>query len=407
MSDRVICMSDGPMTSTRVHPGFSLRRLYVPATTAVLVLLLGSWLVQEAEPLVSLRPEQRTETAMNPELTPEEAKLAHAVIEPGFASRGGREQILFIGNSQTMAIPYGQPWDITTPQWFQVLLSRRAPGAVDVHRGSLGGMSLAEVMVRGVAFGESVPKPAAVIVAIHPDLINRLSIQDKVRKEAQQPVVAGKLESLAENNSNCALAAKTIAAILSREQDSATGAEHKQSWPRRLEDSLQSEAESLKVFAERELFLELLNDSFRRLRNQIFGITSASPRPLDNATYRANLENLELILKYGREKNISVVLYLAPVRHIQPAPDSPQDLARIRRDLRELAGRYNVECLDYTNLVPERYWTNYEPNGLNKLTGDAGQPDFAHLRAPAHKMIAEKLLQDVGDSILFQKAATH
>src|ERR1700735_4712765 len=144
MSERAIAMLEASSRSVRAAQTFPFQRPYVPLATFLLVLLLGMWLVHEAEPLTAPPPELRKETGVNPALSPAEANLARAVIEPGFASRGGREQLLFIGNSQTMAIPYAQPWDISTPQWFQVLLSRRDPGAVDVHRGSLGGLTMVE-----------------------------------------------------------------------------------------------------------------------------------------------------------------------------------------------------------------------------------------------------------------------
>ena len=112
-------------------------------------------------------------------------------------------------------------------------------------------------------------------------------------------------------------------------------------------------------------------------------------------------------MRYAQHKGIRSVLYLGPIRPIRPNPNSPESIARFRHDIKELSLRYNAICLDYTSLVPEPYWTNYETNGLTQLTGDAGQLDFAHLRAPAHKMIAERLVQDVGASILSQSGTSN
>src|SRR5271165_4767466 len=239
MSDRAIEISDEPMMSTRAHPVIFLRRLYVPVATVVLVLLLGWWLVRTAEPLAGPPPEQRKETGANPELTPEEAKLARAVIEPGFASRGGREQLLFIGNSQTMAIPFGQPWDISTPQWFQVLLSRRAPGAVDVHCGSLGGLTMEETFFRVMDFEQSVSSPAAVIIAIHPELINRIGLREEVRQQAQEPASRTELRRLAASNPDLTLATRMIESVLKSDQAGQAGKETEATWPKRLENAVQ------------------------------------------------------------------------------------------------------------------------------------------------------------------------
>ncbi len=381
-------------------PGIVLRRLYVPVATVVLVFLLGSWLIRVAKPLTDLPPEQRVESGINPELTPEEAKSAHAVIEPGYGSRGGREQLLFLGNSQTMTVPYRQPGDISTPQWLQVLLSRRVPGGVDVHRASLGALVMEETLVRVVDFGESVSGPAAVIIAIRPELINGIGLREEVRQQAQDPVSRSELRRLAASNPDLTLADRMIEDILKSDQAGQTGAETEAPWPKRLEKDLQTSGEGLTLLAERTLLFELVNSTYRKYRNRIFRVTSSSPRPLDKSTYAQNLEALELTLRYARQKGIHIILYLGPVRPIKPNPDSAQEIARIRYDTTDLARHYDVECFDYTQFVPESYWTDYEPTPLNHLTGDEGQHDFAHLRSEGHKLVAEKLLEDVGDSIL-------
>lgn len=408
MSNRAIEILDEPIVTTRTPLRILLRRLYVPVATVVLVLLLGAWLVRAVEPLIGTRPEQRLETGVNPALTQEEATLARAVVDPGFASRGGREQLLFIGNSQTMALPYAQPWDISTPQWFQLLLSRRAPSAVDVHRGSLGGMAMTEAMIRVVEFGESVSSPAVLVLDVRPEMLSGLAVRNEVREEAQQPAVASELRTLAAENTDLPLAAQVIASVLKSDAASASPTPSQVPWPQRLENSLQGKLEALGWFPRQEPVVELLNHTFRKYLNRMLHVTSASPRTLKESVYAPSLASLELLLRYTQQKHIRTILYIGPLRQVYPNPERPENLARFHRDLVELAQRYNAAFLDYSNLIPEPYWTNYESNRLNQLTGDAGQPDFAHLRAPAHKVIAERLLQDVGPSILpLPESGTH
>ena len=407
MSDRAIEIYDQPMPATRVHPGVFLRRCYVPLATAVLVLLLGTWLVRAVEPLIGTRPEQRLQTGVNPALTVEEAELAHAVVEPGFASRGGREQLLFIGNSQTMALPYAQPWDISTPQWFQVLLSRREPGAVDVHRASLGGMAMTEVMFRVVAFGESVSAPAAIILDVRPEMLSGTAVRSEVREEAQQPAIANELRKLAAENSDLPLAAQIIGGVLKSDSAGTSLSPSQLPWPQRFESSLQPRIDASGWFPPEEQFVEMVNHTFRKYLNRIRHITSSTPRTMKETVYAPSRESLELLLRYVQQKGIPTVLYIGPLRQIEPNPELPQNLARFHHDVMELARHYNTKFLDYSTLVPEPYWTSYEVNRLNQLTGDAGQPDFAHVRAAAHKMIAEKLAQDVGASILSQSGTSN
>lgn len=400
MSDRALGIAQVEQHSVTPMPAGILRRTYTPLATLLLVLLLGLWLVYEAEPLVSTPPEQRKEVGVSPALSPGEAAMARAVIEPGFASRGGREQLLFIGNSQTMAIPYAQPWDISTPQWFQVLLSRRAPEAVDVHRGSLGGMTWPEVVVRVVDFEEGAPAPAAVIINLRPEMLSDLAVRNEVRGEARQPVVAAALETMVGSNPNLPNAAHIIDDLEHADGANRVASIDDAPWPIRLENAFQSGADRLQIFAQRDLFIEMANITFRRFRNRLFGVNSASVRPLEGSIYRTNLELLEEMLQYSQQKGVQTVIYLGPLRSIQPNPNPSTRVARIRHDVAEITQRHNVVLLDYTTLVAEGFWSDYEPSRLNELTGDAGQHDFAHFREAAHRLIAEKLVQDAGAKLL-------
>jgi lysophospholipase L1-like esterase len=130
-------------------------------------------------------------------------------------------------------------------------------------------------------------------------------------------------------------------------------------------------------------------------RNRVLGITTASARPVPESSYRASLEMIELALRYAQSSRIQVVLYLSPIRPIQPNPNLPSDVARFRRDVPALCRRYGVKCLDYLDLVPEALWTNYPDDAV----GAEGQRDFAHFTGAAHKLLAEKLMADAGQEL--------
>ena len=90
-----------------------------------------------------------------------------------------------------------------------------------------------------------------------------------------------------------------------------------------------------------------------------------------------------------------MALYLSPVRPIEPNPDIPADLARFRTDVTRLCEQYNALCLDYTNLVPEKLWTNYPLSDPTTF----GEPDFAHFTGPGHKLVAQRIMSDAGEKI--------
>src|SRR5688572_28362278 len=94
-------------------------------------------------------------------------------------------------------------------------------------------------------------------------------------------------------------------------------------------------------------------------------------------------------------KDIHVVLYLAPMRSVQPNPNLPEDVKKFRTDVPALCARYGALCLDYVDLVPEDLWTNYSDDPANV----GGQRDFAHFTGAAHKVVAEKLVADLAPQL--------
>src|SRR5262249_55962007 len=130
-------------------------------------------------------------------------------------------------------------------------------------------------------------------------------------------------------------------------------------------------------------------------RNWALNIHTDTARPVPQSTYRASLQLLELSLRYARSKHMQFVVYLAPVRPIEPSPILPSDLARFRKDVRDLCEAYSVPCLDYSYLVPEELWTNY-PDGSTT----AGERDYAHFTGGAHELVAEHLMTDAGNRLI-------
>jgi hypothetical protein len=171
-----------------------------------------------------------------------------------------------------------------------------------------------------------------------------------------------------------------------------------------VEQALQSFAETLPVFAARQGMQGTFLAAFTRWRNRAFGIRSSSRRAVPPEIYRANLEMLEVLLSYASAHNLRLLLYLSPSRPLQPGPYSPADLRRFREDATALLRRYpRVVCLDYLDLLPEGYWTNYPegtPDGLD------GQPDFAHLTGRGHFLLAQHLAKEVNRNLAASKADT-
>jgi hypothetical protein len=148
------------------------------------------------------------------------------------------------------------------------------------------------------------------------------------------------------------------------------------------------------LFAHRSDLQNRIGLGFYALRNTLLSINSESARPVPESSYRASLELLEMALRYAQAKGIHVVLYLAPIRSVQPNPNVPADVVKFRRDVPALCRRYGAVALDYVDLVPENLWTNYSDDIIS-----GGQRDYAHFTGAAHKLVAEKLITDLGPQL--------
>jgi len=386
-------------------------RLYVPIVTLIIIALIGSW----AEPWANFDPltvaqngrlkfqsgDEVLAAKETNRLSPAEARLAADVVREGLNRTGVGPRILFMGDSQTMAIMDRQPGDLTTPQWVQVILAREE---ADGHTpllvlGSLPNLSMPEFLVRLIAANDSPNERVnAVILCVTLRQWRGLVVRPSELKLAQQARVEADIRRLIATNPDLADGDAAIVGALraARAEGSVGSGGVRTRFADRAEYALDAWFNShLPLFGIRSQLRARIGLLFTSWRNQIFHITTASPRPVPANTYRASLQIVELALRYARTRHITMVLYLSPVRPIQPNPDIPEDLARFRTDVTRLCESYNAVYLDYTNLVPEKLWTNYPLSDPTTF----GEPDFAHFTGPGHKLAAQRIMSDAGEKI--------
>ena len=383
-----------------------LKRCYTPIV-CLLVLASLSFLLQGTsfDPLTAAQ-NQRLEfqtdhlSSQNVALSAAEAHLAEAVLTSDFGDNSKALRVLYVGNSQSMAIMDRLPGDLTSPQWLQVLLARQSmtdESQVDVRSGSLPNLTMAEFLVKLVAAGGQARPVNVFLGSLVLEEWRGLSIRDEVLSLTLSQKVNDDLATLVISNPDLQFAGRILTSVLPPEslgQTTASGSIESQraTFASDLERRLQTWVENqLPLFAMRSHLYGRMALGYYALRNRLLGITSATARPVPEASYRASLELLELSLRYAQSKGIHVILYLTPLRSIQPNPNLPTDVARFRRDIPIVCQRHGVTCLDYTDLVPEHLWTNYS----DETVGTSGQRDFAHFTGAAHKLLAERLMTDV------------
>ncbi|HKQ63019.1 MAG TPA: hypothetical protein VJS92_17135, partial [Candidatus Polarisedimenticolaceae bacterium] len=323
-------------------------------------------------------------------LDPDEAARADRMLEVDRPARPGARQLLYVGNSQSMAIMDAEPGDLTSPQWLQLLLDRSGPPPVDVRIGSQPNLTQTESLVLLVAAVQQGRPPLDLFLGAQVlEEYRDLGVREEIARRVADPAVAAVLARLVRDNPDLPAACAALEPLLRQRHEG--GERPARGWAARLDRAVNGAAERLPLFAERRELRTHIGLSFYAWRNRLLGIHSSTARPVPEATFRSSLELLELILRYARERQIGVALYLAPIRPIQPNPNLAGDVARFRRELPGLAARYGVACVDYVDLVPEALWTNYP----DEVEGTSGERDFAHFTGPAHRRLAEALRRDL------------
>ena len=397
------------------------QKLYVPIVTVCLLLVFAHWFhgIAGVDPLLAaqnsrLRFQTSGDSSKLAEgLTTAESALAESVLQKNREPDGKHLELLYVGNSQTLAIMDPRPGDMVTPQWLQVLLSRHgsadpkaksapqeiAVRPIEVSLGSLPNITAPEMLIQLVAAGERTPRRVDILVASEVlEEFRGLGIRDDVAILASRPAVKAKLRSLLEQNADLETVHTSLEPVLHAGVSTSTDLINDDSHPsyaQRIEQRLQDSANKVSLFSDREDLRVQLSLGFHEWRNRLLRITTASARPVPDSSYRASLEMLELALRYAHSANIQVFVYLAPIRPIQPNPNLPSDVIRFRQDVPAICKRYDVKCFDYLDLVPESLWTNYTADAA----GTEGQRDFAHFTGAAHKLLAERLVTDTAPQL--------
>jgi hypothetical protein len=397
-----------------INPRTVASRIYVPAVSLCLVLLFAHFLRGKAafDPLVAAQNERirfqagGETSASATDLTPTELALAESVLKRHRVPDGEHTELLYIGNSQTIAVMDPLPGDLVSPQWLQIMLARQdgsptrnAVGGrpIDVNLGSLANITTPELLVQLVAAGERSAREADILVCSAVlEEFRGLGIRDEVAALTAEPTVKARLHLLVQQNGDLETVHTSLEPVLNSSASSestVTTEAANFSYAQKLERRLQKSSERIPLFAARDDLRGQIYLAYHEWRNRLLGITSASLRPVPESSYRASLEMIELALRYAQSAKVRVVVYLAPIRPLQPNPNLPSDVAKFRRDMPTLCQRYGAKCLDYVDLVPEKLWTNYPDDAV----GTKGQRDYAHFTGAAHKLLAEKLMTDVGE----------
>lgn len=317
-------------------------------------------------------------------------------------NRPDRLSVLYVGNSQTMAIMDMQPGDRIVAAWLASLLNGGGEEAFAVRFASEANLTMSELLIKTIVAALDPSRRADVeIVGIVLDGLRWVEARGDLVKLGESLGFHEEVRRLLANGPPLPAAARAVEGLVQRagaasepERGAAATPGRDVRPAARIERQLQDRAEKLvPLFRARRDLLGRLNLQYTTLRNWAFGFKTTTRRPIAPALYATNLELIELTLRFLRERGIKPIIYVAPMRPLEPNPYVPEDVDRFRADLARLCQGYGAIYLDYSRVIPEPLWTNYPESDRS---GVGGQPDFAHFTGKAHRVLAERLVTDVG-----------
>jgi hypothetical protein len=127
-----------------------------------------------------------------------------------------------------------------------------------------------------------------------------------------------------------------------------------------------------------------------KFRNWLFDINPSSIRKVIPGRYLMNIQALNEILFTAQDKNIDILLYIAPIRNDIKIPYNLVEYENFKEEVRGVASKYNnVVFENLEDLVPPEYWGSKVSTSFN---GSLEEVDFMHFQAGGHKILAESIL---------------
>lgn len=304
----------------------------------------------------------------------------------GYARRGGRPAVVWLGNSQLHAVNQYEKGQETAT----AIVHRELEGeGLDLLAFSQPNANLQEHLVLYAWLAQRVQLRALVLPMVFDDA-RETGLRTSVARALDDPAVVERLEP-------SEIGRKIIATQRSDSENSDLAA---------LEGTFQETTEAAligwldahwRLWAQRPQLRGTLMQSLFLLRNTLFGITSTTTRRTIPGRLALNLEAAEALLLDAREHDIATAVYVAPLRGDVPPPYVAAQYARFRSDVAALARRSGARFGDLDALVPAQAWgTTSGPLARE------GEIDFMHFRAVGHRLLAravERLVQAaVGDA---------
>lgn len=306
----------------------------------------------------------------------------------GMRDRMADKSALWLGNSQLHAINQFRPGETNAAP---ILFNDLALRGMDLLTFSQPNASLQEHYVMFEYLRERLPLRALILPVVFDDFREE-GLRDEVAVFARDETTALSL-------SNTEIGRRLVAIARAVPQDHET-AGIAQTIQERVERSLNGWVEThSQLWSARPVIRGELFVGLYKLRNAVLGIKATSKRRMIPGRFRDNWAALDAILASAKRNDISLVLYLAPLREGVEIPYDKAEYSRFKSEMESLAKQHKITYANLESLVPAQFWGAKDATGL----GDEAELDFMHFQAGGHKQLAARLDQLIADALAGRK----
>lgn len=297
----------------------------------------------------------------------------------GWKSRGEKDLILWLGNSQLHGVNQYKGGDNTSPGYFYEYLVDKN---YDMLAFSLPNANLQEHYLL-FEYIRSILPVRELILGVCFDDLREAGIRYDLMKIAKEDFMVERLNKTI-TGSNIL---QNISQEITEENDLAALDETVQEYTeKRLDDWLN------KNFYLWETRPEIRGQIFTQLyllRNNVFNIKPTSKRKIIKNRYNDNTLALEEIYSAGNKSRIKIFTYILPIRNDVEPPYELKEYEDFKTLLDSLNDTTNNLLFNFESIVPAQYW------GTKDATTFGGEKeiDFMHFQAAGHKILADSLWQ--------------
>ncbi|MBK9099373.1 MAG: hypothetical protein IPM14_14910 [bacterium] len=299
----------------------------------------------------------------------------------GWKSRGQKDLILWLGNSQLHGINQFKEGDNTSPGYFYNYLKNTD---FDLLAFSLPNANLQEHYLL-FEYLKSILPVKELILGICFDDLREASIRHDLAGIFSD---AGTIKALGNTQTGLKIL-NNNSQHLSEPDDLAALNETVQEYTEiRLNNWLNNNVE---LWNSRPQIRGHLFNQLYLLRNNVFNINPSSVRKMIKSRYHDNMLALSAIYSAANASNIKTYSYILPIRNDVALPYDINEYENFKISLDSLNTSTDNVLFNFESIVPAKFW------GTKDATTFGGEKelDFMHFQSAGHKILADSLWRNI------------